>query len=168
MDTELRLGGKAFPRQGLWPGQTLSPEQAWRDWCSSAGACSWEGPWGWLCWILTNLEVPGPPGYRVQPQSHQHTATTCWLWDLAMPASRVATPLGFLAALSVALLCCPWFGSVVLYLPPSSAEIMGLWLEREGELFLGLYVISPPELAIIWVCGLRVFLGFIFYFQGSD
>lgn len=85
-----------------------------------------------------------------------------------MPSSRVATPLRSLAALSVVLLCCPWFGSVVFYLPPSSAEIMGLWLEREGELFLGLYVIAPPELAIIWVCGLRVFLGFIFYFQGSD
>lgn len=96
---------------------------------------SWEGPCGWFCCVLTNMVVlfldPA-----TTPPPHCHTLLFLGPW--VMPASRVAAVLRSLAALSVAQLYHPGLESVTLYLPPSRAGIMGLWLEGVGECCLGL------------------------------
>lgn len=66
---ELSLGGKTFPRQGLWPGQTWSLEQVWRGWCSSAGACFLGGS----LWLV--VLCPHKHGGTVSGSSHSPTTT---------------------------------------------------------------------------------------------
>lgn len=119
MDTELHLGGKAFPRQ----------DKAWTKLVSGASMeilvqlCR--------CLLLggsLGLAVlhPHKPGGSItqSSQSHHHTATTCWLWDLAVPASRVGTPLGSRQP-------CLWPCSVVLGL----GQLSFIWFPAGLELW---------------------------------
>lgn len=119
-DFRVRVCGLGKP--GLWSNH------------GEAGATLQVPVLGGLLWLV--VLHPLKPGGAITRPSHSHTyppPRPALSGTLGSASIQVTAPLRSLAALSVIQLYCPSCGSVALYLPPSRAGIMGLWLEREGE-----------------------------------